>query len=67
MRSPWLREDADPARLVDFVTAVLQGALLLASVQKEREPLEGALGEAYRHLRSFGVNGFDLACTTSQK
>jgi TetR/AcrR family transcriptional regulator, transcriptional repressor for nem operon len=56
-----LREDADPGRLVDFVTAVLQGALLLASVQKEREPLEAALDEAYRHLRSFAVNGSVLS------
>lgn len=50
-----LREDADPARLADFVTAVLQGALLVASVQKERGSLEAALGEAYRHLHSFAA------------
>ena len=62
-----LREDADPARLVDFVTAVLQGALLLASVQKEREPLEAALEEAYRHLRSFAVHGSDRTSTTDQR
>jgi TetR/AcrR family transcriptional regulator, transcriptional repressor for nem operon len=61
-----LREDADPARLVVFVTAVLQGALLLASVQKEREPLEAALDEAYRHLRSFAVSVSILTSTTNQ-
>jgi len=48
------------------VTAVLQGALLLAFVQKEREPLEAALDEAYRHLRSFAVNGSDLTSTKNQ-
>jgi len=50
-----LQEDADPASLADFVTAVLQGALLVASVQKERRALEAALGEAYRHLLSFAT------------
>jgi TetR/AcrR family transcriptional regulator, transcriptional repressor for nem operon len=50
-----LREDADPARLADFVTATLQGALLMASVQKERSALEATLEETYRHLRSFAA------------
>ncbi len=50
-----LRPAADPGRLADFVTAVLQGALLVASVRKERAPLEGALDEAYEHLRSFAT------------
>jgi TetR/AcrR family transcriptional regulator, transcriptional repressor for nem operon len=50
-----LREDADPARLADFVTATLQGALLMASVQKERSSLEATLEETYRHLRSFAA------------
>jgi TetR/AcrR family transcriptional regulator, transcriptional repressor for nem operon len=50
-----LREDADPARLADFVTATLQGAILMASVQKERSALEATLEETYRHLRSFAA------------
>ena len=48
-----LRADADPGRLATFVTAVLQGALLVASVEKRRSALEDALGEAFRHLGSF--------------
>jgi len=50
-----LRADADPGRLAEFVTAVLQGALLVASVRKERAPLEAALDEAFQHLRSYGT------------
>lgn len=50
-----IREDADPARLADFVTATLQGALLMASVEKEGAALEATLEETYRHLRSFAA------------
>lgn len=52
-----LRPEADPARLATFVTAVLQGALLMASVEKRRDALEAALQEAFDHLRSMAANG----------
>jgi len=51
-----LRESADPAALADFVSAVLQGALLMASVRKKKAALEASLAEAYRHLRSYAVD-----------
>jgi TetR/AcrR family transcriptional regulator, transcriptional repressor for nem operon len=50
-----LRPEADPVRLATFVTAVLQGALLMASVEKRRDSLEAALGEAFDHLRSMSA------------
>lgn len=51
-----LAPDSDPARLAQFVTAVLQGALLIASVEKDRAPLEESLEEAYRHLRASAID-----------
>lgn len=47
-----LRPGADPAGMAAFVTAVLQGALLMASVRKRRDALEPVLDEAFRYLRS---------------
>ncbi len=51
-----IRADADPDRLACFVTALLQGGLLLASVEKDRRPLEEALEEGYRHLEGHAAS-----------
>lgn len=51
-----LRPEADPVRLATFVTAVLQGALLMTSVEKRPDALEAALHEAFHHLRSMAAD-----------
>lgn len=50
-----LREDCDPDDLARFVTAVVQGGLLLAATEKSPDPLRRALEHAYEHLRSYAL------------
>jgi TetR/AcrR family transcriptional regulator, transcriptional repressor for nem operon len=43
---------ADPRRLADFTVAAVQGALLLGLLERAEPVVEGAMEEAFRHLRS---------------
>jgi hypothetical protein len=51
-----LVESADPKALSEFVLATIQGALLLASTEKDGKVLRHALDQALRHLRSFATS-----------
>lgn len=48
-----LTEDADPRHLAAFAAAAIEGGLRLAHAESSTESLSDALGEVYRHLRSF--------------
>lgn len=50
-----LADGADPEALTRFTLATLQGALLMASTERDEGTLRTALDEALRHLRSYAA------------
>lgn len=47
-----IEEKADPDSLADFCIATIQGALLLAKVDRDSAAAENAVAQAIKHLRS---------------
>ena len=52
-----LTPGADPDALARFLVAGLEGAILLAKVQKDIGGLEACVGELHRHLELYRVGG----------
>ena len=50
-----LAADADEDRLADFCIATIQGAMLMGKVKRSPQPVEGAVREAFAHLRRYAV------------
>ena len=50
-----LSAGANPEDLADFCIAVIQGAMLMAKVNRDSKPAEITVGEAISHLKHYGV------------